>query len=224
MEKTYRPLYTPEERVRRDATKWTLVQGVLAPIQFVVFLISLYLVLHFLFTGEGEQAANISVVVKTLTLYTIMITGCIWEKVVFNCYLFAPAFFWEDVFSMLVLLLHTLYLVALGTGYLDQYQLMILALAAYATYVINAGQFIWKLRMARLDQEKKTRESMFGEGIRSQAIQAASLNSSKATLTGLSFKEAEELHRNLIQGTQFFGFIAAIAHLLAYIYSPWLKH
>ena len=155
MEKTYRPLYTPEERVRRDATKWTLVQGLLAPIQFVVFLVSLYLVLRFLFTGEGEQAANISVVVKTLTLYTIMITGCIWEKVVFNCYLFAPAFFWEDVVSMLVLLLLTLYLVALGTGYLNQTQLMLLALSAYTTYVINAGQFIWKLRMARLDEAKK---------------------------------------------------------------------
>jgi 3-vinyl bacteriochlorophyllide hydratase len=155
MEKTYRPLYTPEERVRRDATKWTLVQGILAPVQFVVFLVSLYLVLRVLFTGEGESAANISVVIKTLTLYTIMITGCIWEKVVFNCYLFAPAFFWEDVFSMLVLLLHTLYLVALGTGYLDQTQLMLLALAAYATYVVNAGQFIWKLRMARLDEAKK---------------------------------------------------------------------
>ena len=155
MEKTYRPLYTPEERVRRDATKWTLVQGILAPIQFVVFLVSLYLVLRFLFTGEGESAANVSVVVKTLTLYTIMITGCIWEKVVFNCYLFAPAFFWEDVFSMLVLLLHTLYLVALGTRYLDQTELMLLALAAYATYVVNAGQFIWKLRMARLDEAKK---------------------------------------------------------------------
>jgi 3-vinyl bacteriochlorophyllide hydratase len=219
MEKTYRPLYTPEERVRRDATKWTLVQGILAPIQFVVFLVSLYLVLRFLFTGEGESAANISVVVKTLTLYTIMITGCIWEKVVFNCYLFAPAFFWEDVFSMLVLLLHTLYLVALGTGYLDQTQLMLLALAAYATYVVNAGQFIWKLRMARLDQEKKMRESTLG----AQATQAASLMSSKATLTGLSVAEAEELHRNLVQGTQFFGFVAAIAHLLAYIYSPWLK-
>ena len=207
MEKTYKPLYTPEERVRRDKTKWTLVQGILAPIQFVVFLVSLYLVLRFLFTGEGEQAANISVVVKTLTLYTIMITGCIWEKVVFNCYLFAPAFFWEDVFSMLVLLLHTLYLVALGTGYLDPIQLMLLALAAYATYVINAGQFIWKLRMARLDQEKKTRESMLGaQTIQLQAAQAA-------TLTGLSIAEAEELHRNLVQGTQFFGFMAVIAHL-----------
>ena len=162
MEKIYKPLYTPEERVRRDKTKWTLVQGVLAPVQFLVFLVSLFLVLRFLWTGEGESAANISVVVKTLTLYTIMITGCIWEKVVFNCYLFAPAFFWEDVFSMLVLLLHTLYLAALATGYLDQYQLMILALAAYATYVINACQFIWKLRMARLDHEKKQRESRVG--------------------------------------------------------------
>jgi 3-vinyl bacteriochlorophyllide hydratase len=224
MEKTYKPLYTPEERVKRDATKWTLVQGILAPVQFLVFLVSLYLVLRFLWTGEGESAANISVVVKTLTLYTIMITGCIWEKVVFNCYLFAPAFFWEDVFSMLVLLLHTLYLVALATGYLDQYQLMILALAAYATYVVNAGQFIWKLRMARLDQEKKQRESMVGaEAMRSEAVQAASYFSSQASLTGLSIEEAEELHRNLVQGTQFFGFIAVIAHLLAYIYSPWLK-
>jgi 3-vinyl bacteriochlorophyllide hydratase len=224
MEKTYKPLYTPEERVRRDATKWTLVQGILAPVQFLVFLVSLYLVLRFLFTGEGEYSANVSVVVKTLTLYTIMITGCIWEKVVFNCYLFAPAFFWEDVFSMLVLLLHTLYLVALATGYLDQYQLMILALAAYATYVVNAGQFIWKLRMARLDQEKKQLESMVAaEAIRLGAPQVVSHFSSQASLTGLNMEEAEDLHRNLIQGTQFFGFIAVIAHLLAYIYSPWLK-
>ena len=224
MEKTYQPLYTPEERVRRDATKWTLVQGILAPVQFLVFLVSLFLVLRFLWTGEGEYAANVSVVIKTLTLYTIMITGCIWEKVVFNCYLFAPAFFWEDVFSMLVLLLHTLYLVALATGYLDQYQLMILALAAYATYVINAGQFIWKLRMARLDQEKKKRESLVGAvDMQLQITQVTSLRASKATLTGLNQDEAEELHRNLIQGTQFFGFVAAIAHLLAYVYSPWLK-
>jgi 3-vinyl bacteriochlorophyllide hydratase len=35
---------------------------------------------------------------------------------------------------------------------------MYLALAAYATYVVNAGQFILKLRAARLDQEAKLRE------------------------------------------------------------------
>jgi 3-vinyl bacteriochlorophyllide hydratase len=143
-------LYTPAERVRRDASVWTLVQGVLAPIQFLVFLVSLTLVLRFLVTGEGHDAATISVVVKTLTLYTIMVTGCIWEKDVFGVWLFAPAFYWEDVFSMLVLALHTAYLVALATGALGPRQQMLLALAAYATYVVNAGQFIWKLRMARL--------------------------------------------------------------------------
>lgn len=145
-----RPLYSPEERVRRDATVWTLVQGILAPVQFLVFLVSLGLVLRFLATGDGQTAATVSVVVKTLTLYTIMLTGCIWEKVVFGRYLFAPAFYWEDVFSMLVLALHTAYLVALFTGALDARGLAWLALAAYATYVINAGQFIYKLRMARL--------------------------------------------------------------------------
>ena len=148
------PLYTPEERKRRDESVWTLVQGLLAPVQFVVFLISLALVLRFLTTGEGYQAAQMSVVVKTLTLYAIMITGCIWEKVVFGMWLFAPAFFWEDVFSMLVLALHTAYLVAVFTGALDARELMLLALAAYATYVINAGQFIYKLRLARLDHAR----------------------------------------------------------------------
>ena len=146
------PLYSPEERKRRDASGWTLVQGILAPVQFLVFLVSLVLVLRYLLTGEGFAAATASIVVKTLALYAIMITGSIWEKVVFGRYLFAPAFYWEDVFSMLVLALHTAYLGALVFGWLDAHGLMLLALAAYATYVINATQFLLKLRAARLQQ------------------------------------------------------------------------
>ena len=146
------PLYTPEQRRRRDATRWTLVQGVLAPLQFLVFAVSLVLVLRFLAGGEGYAAATASVVVKTLLLYTIMVTGCIWEKVVFDRWLFAPAFFWEDVFSMLVLALHTAYLAALATGALGAQGQMLLALAAYAAYVINAAQFLLKLRAARLGE------------------------------------------------------------------------
>ncbi len=145
------PLYTAEQRVRRDQSAWTLVQGILAPVQFLVFLVSAALVLRFLASGEGLMAATVSVVVKTLVLYTIMVTGAIWEKVVFGQYLFAPAFFWEDVFSMLVLALHTAYLVVLVTGALGARGQMLLALAAYATYVVNAAQFVWKLRLARLD-------------------------------------------------------------------------
>lgn len=143
-------LYTPEERRRRDASVWTLVQGILAPVQFLIFLVSLALVLRYLATGDGAEAATASVIVKTIALYTIMITGSIWEKAVFGKWLFVPAFFWEDVFSMLVLALHTAYLVALGWGLLGERALMLLALAAYLTYVVNAGQFVWKLRMARL--------------------------------------------------------------------------
>jgi 3-vinyl bacteriochlorophyllide hydratase len=154
-----RPLYTPEERLRRDGTYWTFVQGLLAPIQFFVFLGSLGFVVRYLLTGEGLDTANDSVVIKTLVLYTIMITGCIWEKVVFGRYLFAPSFFWEDVFSMLVLALHTAYLYAMATQKLQGVELMYLALAAYATYLINAGQFLLKLRAARLDQEAKLRET-----------------------------------------------------------------
>ena len=95
-------LYTPEQRARRDATRWTLVQGILAPVQFFVFLLSLYLVVNSLKTGENTDWALISVVIKTVVLYAIMITGAIWEKVVFGKYLFAPAFFWEDVVLSLI--------------------------------------------------------------------------------------------------------------------------
>jgi 3-vinyl bacteriochlorophyllide hydratase len=146
-------LYTPAERARRDATVWTLVQGLLAPAQFLAFAVSLALVLWFLVTGEGYAAATVSILVKTGFLYVIMITGAIWEKVVFGQYLFAPAFFWEDVFSFVVIALHSLYIYALATGALTPSGLMVLALAAYAAYAINAGQFLWKLRLARLDAE-----------------------------------------------------------------------
>jgi 3-vinyl bacteriochlorophyllide hydratase len=144
------PLYTAEQRRRRDSSRWTLVQGLLAPFQFLVFLISLYLVLRALITGQGHEIATLSVVAKTLVLYTIMITGSLWEKDVFGRYLLAPAFFWEDVVSFVVIALHTAYLLVLVTGWLSPQAQLLLALLAYATYVVNAAQFLLKLRAARL--------------------------------------------------------------------------
>jgi len=144
------PLYSAAERQRRDASAWTLVQGVLAPVQFIACAVSLFFVLRYLATGEGLFAASVSFVVKCALLYLIMITGSVWEKVVFGQWLFAPAFFWEDVVSMLVLALHTACLVAMATGWLDARSQMLLALAAYTAYVINAVQFLLKLRAARL--------------------------------------------------------------------------
>lgn len=146
-------LYTEAERRRRDSSPWTMVQAILAPLQFLVFLISLGLVLRSLATGEGVFAANVSIILKTLILYTIMVTGSLWEKDVFGRYLFAPAFFWEDVVSFVVIALHTAYLVCLLTGALGETELLFLALIAYAAYVINAAQFLLKLRAARLQVE-----------------------------------------------------------------------
>jgi 3-vinyl bacteriochlorophyllide hydratase len=156
------PLYTEEQRRRRDTSKWTLVQGVLAPLQFLVFLVSTLLVWRYLSTGEGALAATLSVVAKTLILYTIMITGSLWERDVFGQYLFAPPFFWEDVVSFVVLALHTAYLVSVLGGLLDLRQQMYLALVAYAVYVVNAAQFLYKLRLARLEARPATETATQG--------------------------------------------------------------
>lgn len=143
-------LYTPEERLRRDSTIWTAVQGVLAPLQFVAFAVSLVLVLRYLATGLGYEAATLSILIKTVFLYIIMVTGAIWEKVVFGQYLLAPAFFWEDMVSFAVIALHTLYILVLWTGWMSPAGEMTVALLAYGLYVINATQFLLKLRRARL--------------------------------------------------------------------------
>src|SRR5210317_1814048 len=145
-------LYTPAQRARRDATRWTLVQGVLAPVQFVIFLISLYLVMTSLSSGIHTDWALISVVIKTLVLYAIMVTGAIWEKAVFGQYLFAGPFFWEDVVSMVVLALHTAYLWVWWQGQWSATEQLWLALVAYGTYGVNAAQYIRKFRMARLQR------------------------------------------------------------------------
>ena len=160
-------LYTPEERIRRDASPWTMVQAILAPLQFLVFAVSLVLVIRFLTTGEGYAIATASILAKTFLLYLIMITGSIWEKDVFGKWLFARAFFWEDVFSMLVLGLQTTYLIMLVTGWGTAQQQMMIAVAAYATYVINATQFVLKLREARL-QAARTPPSPMGAGRQAQ--------------------------------------------------------
>jgi 3-vinyl bacteriochlorophyllide hydratase len=67
------------------------------------------------------------------------------------------------VFSMLVLALHTAYLVALAGAYLNPTGQMLLALAAYLTYVVNAAQFLLKLRAARREQPRAATPGGFAE-------------------------------------------------------------
>jgi len=145
-----RPLYTSEERGRRDHSAWTIVQGVLAPLQFLAFGVSVVMIAHYLTTGRDLALAEASILVKTAFLYAIMITGSIWEKVVFGRWLFARSFFWEDVVSMLVLALQTAYVAALLSGWGSPRDQIMIAVAAYGAYAVNATQFVLKLRAARL--------------------------------------------------------------------------
>ena len=75
----------------------------------------------------------------------------------FGKYLFADAFFWEDVVSMGVIALHTAYLAGLALAWPPR-TLMVLALVAYATYAVNAVQFVLKLRAARLQEAESLRQ------------------------------------------------------------------
>ena len=157
-------LYTPSQRIIRDRTVWTKVQAILAPLQFIVCIISLTLVLRYLFTDEGYYIATVSIVVKSFLLFLIMVTGAIWEKVVFGQFLFAEAFFWEDVVSFFVIFFHGLYLYVLLSGDFLPTSQMLVALFAYFLYFINAFQFLRKLRLARKSGQK--RASLKGEVIK----------------------------------------------------------
>jgi 3-vinyl bacteriochlorophyllide hydratase len=136
-------IYTPEQLARRDRSKWTRVQVILAPIQFLAFLISFGLVARYLATGHGYAAANISVLVKIGLLWAITITGMIWEKEIFGHYFLAREFFWEDVGNAVAMVTHNLYFLAIGLGW-PQRAVMTLMLLAYCTYLINCAQFVLK--------------------------------------------------------------------------------
>ena len=149
-------LYTPSQRIIRDRTIWTKVQAILAPLQFIVCIISLALVVRYLFTSEGYYIATVSIIVKSCLLFLIMITGAIWEKVVFDQFLFAEPFFWEDIVSFFVIFFHGLYLYVLLSGDFAPTSQMSVALFAYFLYFINAFQFLRKLRLARQTDQKPT--------------------------------------------------------------------
>ncbi|HMO56854.1 MAG TPA: 2-vinyl bacteriochlorophyllide hydratase [Roseiflexaceae bacterium] len=136
-------MYTAEQLQRRDASPWTKVQAILAPIQFLVFLISFALVVRYLVYGDGFLIATISVWIKIALLWAITITGMIWEKEIFGHYFMAREFFWEDLGNLVAIISHNLYFVAQALHWSDR-SLMLLMLVAYCTYLINCGQFIWR--------------------------------------------------------------------------------
>jgi 3-vinyl bacteriochlorophyllide hydratase len=136
-------IYTPEQLAKRNTSIWTKVQAVLAPVQFLAFLISFGLVIRYLTTGEGYEITNLSVLIKISLLWAITITGMIWEKEIFGHYFLAREFFWEDVGNAVAMLTHNFYFLVVVLGW-SRESVMIVMLVAYTTYLINCAQFVAK--------------------------------------------------------------------------------
>jgi len=143
--------YTAEQLERRNQTPWTLVQAILAPIQFLAFIISFGLVIRYLLTGNGYAVANVSVLIKITLLWVITITGMIWEKAVFDKWFLAPEFFWEDTLNAVALVMHNIYFVAQWMG-ASQQTVMTIMLVAYTSYLVNCTQFFIRGIQARKQQ------------------------------------------------------------------------
>lgn len=144
--------YTTEQLERRNRSKWTVVQAILAPLQFLMFIVSLILVIRYLITGNGYAIANVTVLLKIALLWLITITGMIWEKEVFGHWFLAPEFYWEDVGNAVAMVMHNLYFLARGLAWSDR-AVMTLMLVAYISYLINSAQFIVKGVRARQQRQ-----------------------------------------------------------------------
>ncbi|NEX12664.1 2-vinyl bacteriochlorophyllide hydratase [Prosthecochloris sp. ZM] len=149
------PRYTPEQLEKRNASVWTKVQAILAPLQFILFLAGL--TVTWLYKEgiwiEDFSWVTIFVILKTLMLVLIFVTGAFFEKEVFDQYAFAPEFFWEDVGSAIAMVVHISYFILFFMG-LDEQILILTALLAYLSYLINAAQFVIRLILEKRHEKK----------------------------------------------------------------------
>lgn len=154
------PRYTPEQLQKRNASVWTKVQGILAPIQFLIFLAGL--TVTYLYTKQIGITdfgwVTFFVTLKTFMLVLIFVTGGFFEQEVFGAFAFAPEFFWEDFGSAIAMVVHITYFILFYMG-LDKEILIWSALFAYLSYLINAAQFLIRLLLEKHNEKKlKTKQ------------------------------------------------------------------
>ena len=145
--------YTPEQLELKAKSKWTIVQYIGAPVQMLLLVISLVFVILTFSDDKLFFITNVTILIKIVLLYFMFITGMFWEKEVMGKYYLSKEFFWEDIVSTWVLLVHTVYLVALFMG-TDHTTLMYVILVAYISLLLNAIQYLVKLLLNPISKKK----------------------------------------------------------------------
>ncbi|EAT60031.1 2-vinyl bacteriochlorophyllide hydratase [Chlorobium ferrooxidans] len=149
------PRYTPEQLAKRNASIWTDIQIILAPIQFLFFIAGLAttaLYANGLFV-TGFYWVSIAILFKTLFFALLFITGMFFEKEVFDQWVYSKEFLWEDIGSTVAAFFHLLYFFLAWLGY-SQEVLIWDAFLAYFTYVINALQYLVRIILEKLNERK----------------------------------------------------------------------
>ncbi|ACF15167.1 2-vinyl bacteriochlorophyllide hydratase [Chloroherpeton thalassium ATCC 35110] len=154
------PRYTPEQLRKRNNSVWTKVQLYLAPIQFVVFIIGVILtVMYYHGALEDFSIVTWALLIKTLFLVVLFVTGAFFEKEIFDIWVFSPEFLWEDIGSSIATTVHFLYFILAYMGKSEDV-LVWTAFAAYFSYVVNAIQYL-----VRIFLEKQNEKRLKAKGI-----------------------------------------------------------
>ncbi|NTV07643.1 MAG: 2-vinyl bacteriochlorophyllide hydratase [Chlorobium limicola] len=149
------PRYTPEQLAKRNASVWTEIQILLAPVQFMIFLTGIGL--NALYASNPASIdffwISVAILFKTLFFVILFITGMFFEKDLFGKWVFSKEFFWEDVGSSVATFFHFLYFVLAWKGYPDG-TLVIWATVAYSSYIINAVQYLVRIWLEKSHERK----------------------------------------------------------------------
>ncbi len=147
--------YTPEQLVKRNASVWTDIQIILAPIQFLFFVVGLTttaLYKYSLFVTSFYWV-SVAILFKTLFFALLFITGMFFEKEIFNKWVYSKEFFWEDVGSTIAAFFHLLYFFLAWRHYSEKV-LLFDAFLAYFTYVLNALQYLVRIILEKRNERK----------------------------------------------------------------------
>jgi 3-vinyl bacteriochlorophyllide hydratase len=148
------PRYTPEQLAKRNASVWTDIQIILAPIQFIIFLTGVTVTALYL-NGiiTSFYWVSLAILFKTLFFALLFVTGMFFEKEIFDKWVFSKEFLWEDIGSTIAAAFHLLYFVMAWMGYPEEV-LVWEAFLAYFTYVLNALQYLVRIILEKHNERK----------------------------------------------------------------------